>query len=230
MRRDGALPIDFPGNGCTEHADAPAREDGPDGGTGCAVHVPCHEASQEECPDDQAPDDPHGVGWPILHWPAPRGWPGTHLVQEDPHGSASILIPKARRRQCARGLIRRRMRCRGGVSHRPRGPFAAVLSLGARIGMSPVACGVGHPTTYKNDITLIDVRKGPTGRVWPCPWRGRSAGKTGTLTVTRGIEQPGELIRAPLRVYGMPSGSVITNSRSRVLTLVRVGLTVSGIP
>jgi Transposase IS66 family len=91
MRRDGALPVDFPGNRCTEHADAPACEDGPDGGTGCAVQVPCHEASQEECPDDQAPDDPHGVGWPILHWPAPRGWPGTHLVQEDPHGSASIL-------------------------------------------------------------------------------------------------------------------------------------------
>src|ERR1700692_4443454 len=85
------LPVDFPGNRCTEHADAPACEDGPDGGTGCAVQVPCHEASQEECPDDQAPDDPHGVGWPILHWPAPRGWPGTHLVQEDPHGSASIL-------------------------------------------------------------------------------------------------------------------------------------------
>jgi hypothetical protein len=34
-----------------------------------------------------------------------------------------------------------------------------VLSLGARIGMPPAACGVGHPTTYKNDITLIDVRK-----------------------------------------------------------------------
>src|ERR1035437_3666550 len=90
MRRDGALPVDFPGNRCTEHADAPACEDGPDGGTGCAVQVPYHEASQEECPDDQAPDDPHGVGWPILHWPAPRGWPGTHLVQEDPHGSAAF--------------------------------------------------------------------------------------------------------------------------------------------
>ena len=29
--------------------------------------------------------------------------------------------------------------------------------------MPPVACGVGHPTTYKNDITLIDVRKGQLG-------------------------------------------------------------------
>jgi hypothetical protein len=187
MRRDGALPVDFPGNGCTEHTDAPACEDGPDGGTGCAVQVPYHEASQEECPDDQAPDDPHGVGWPILHRPAPRGWPGTHLVQDDPHGSASILTPKARRWQHAHGLIRRHMPCRGGVSNHPRGPFVAVLSLGARIGMPPVACGVGNPTTYKNDITLIDVRKEPTGRVRPCPWRARPARKTGTLTVTHGI-------------------------------------------
>jgi len=181
MRRDGALPVDFPGNRCTEHADAPACEDCPDGGTGCAVQVPYREASQEECPDDQAPDDPHGVGWSILHWPAPRGWPGTHLVQEDPHGSASILrhttaaaaatlppaicvTPKARRWRYAHGLIRRRMPCRGGVSHHPRRPFAAVLSLGARIGMPPVACGVGHPTTYKNDITLIDEFQGAD---WP---------------------------------------------------------------
>ena len=171
----------FPGNRCTEHADAPACEDGPDGGTGCAVQVPCHEASQEDCPDDQAPDDPHGVGWPILHWPAPRGWPRTHLVQEDPHGSASILrhtaaaalppaicvTPKARRWRYAHGFIRRRMPCRGGVSHHPRRPFAAVLSLGARIGMPPVACGVGHPITYKHDITLIADSKGLTGRVRP---------------------------------------------------------------
>src|SRR5271166_3356856 len=133
MRRDGALPVDFPGNRCTEHADAPACEDCPDGGTGCAVQVPYREASQEECPDDQAPDDPHGVGWSILHWPAPRGWPGTHLVQEDPHGSASILrhttaaaaatlppaicvTPKARRWRYAHGLIRRRMPCRGELA------------------------------------------------------------------------------------------------------------------
>jgi hypothetical protein len=188
MSRDRALPVDLPGNGCTEHADAPACEDGPDGGTGCAVQIPCHEASQEECPDDQPSDDPHGVGWPILHWPAPRGRPGTHLVQENPHGSASILTPKARRWQCAHGLIRRRMPCRGGVSRHPRRPFAAVLSLGARIGMPPVACGVGHQRPIKNDITLIFVRKGAAGRVQLCPWRARSAGKTGTLTVTHGIK------------------------------------------
>jgi hypothetical protein len=204
MRRDGALPVDFPGNRCTEHADAPACEDGPDGGTGCAVQVPCHEASQEECPDDQAPDDPHGVGWPILHWPAPRGWPGTHLVQEDPHGSASILrhttaaaaaapppaicvTPKARRCRCAHGLIRRRMPCRGGVSHHPRRPFAAVLSLGARIGMPPVACGAGHPATYKNDITLIDEFQ-----------RGRLAGYGRDIVITFGQEEaPALALRSP---------------------------------
>jgi hypothetical protein len=91
MRRDGTLPVDFPGNGCTEHADAPACEDGPDGGTGCAVQVPYHEASQDEPPDDQAPDDPYGVGRPVLHWPAPRGWPGTHLMQEGPHSTATRI-------------------------------------------------------------------------------------------------------------------------------------------
>jgi hypothetical protein len=181
MRRDGALPVDFPGNRCSEHADAPACEDGPDGGAGCAVQVPCHEASQEECPDDQAPNDPHSVGWPIRHWPAPRGWPGTHLMQEDPHGSSSILTPKVPSWQCAHGLTGRRMPCRGGVGHHPRRPFAAVLSLGARIGMPPVACGVGRPTTYKNDITLIDEFQqadGPGTAVavrYPVGWHGRGA-------------------------------------------------------
>jgi hypothetical protein len=97
-------------------------------------------------PRRSGPDDPHGVRWPILHWPAPRGWPGTHLAQEDPHGSASILTPKARRWPYAHGLMRRRMPCRRRVSHRPRRPFAAVLSLGPRIGMPPAACGGGHPT------------------------------------------------------------------------------------
>src|SRR5260370_7708151 len=86
-----ALPVDLPGNGCTEHTDAPACEDGPDGGTGCAVQVPCHEASQDECPDDQAPDDPHGVGRPVLRWPAPRGCPATHLIQNGPRDTSPTI-------------------------------------------------------------------------------------------------------------------------------------------
>ena len=219
--RDGALPIDFPRNGCTEHADAPACEDRPDGGTGCAVQVPCHEASQEECPDDQAPDDPHGVGWPIRYWPAPRGWPGTHLVQEDPHGSASILILKARSWPCAHGLIRRRVPCRGGVGHHPRRPFAAVLSLGARIGMSPVACGADYPTIYKNDITLIEVHKGPAGQVRPCP-------RDGLALCPLAHDRD---LHARVRHEGQPWWARgITDSCSGVLTLVRVRLTVSGVP
>jgi hypothetical protein len=36
---------------------------------------------------------------------------------------------------------------RGGDSHHPRRPFAAVLSLGAFIGMPPAECGVGRPIT-----------------------------------------------------------------------------------
>src|SRR5580704_2232208 len=87
-RRLRSLAVDLPGDGRTEHTDAPACEDRPDDSTGCAVQVPRHEASQDECPGDQAPDDPHGVGRPVLHWPAPRGRPGTHLMQEGPHGTA----------------------------------------------------------------------------------------------------------------------------------------------
>jgi hypothetical protein len=51
--------------------------------------------------------------------------------------------------QFAHGLIKRHMPCRGGDTHHPPRHFAPVLSLDARIGMPPVACGVGHPTTYK---------------------------------------------------------------------------------
>ena len=76
------------------------------------------------------------------------------------------------------GLVTHRVPLRGGVSRHPRRLLAAVLSLGAGIGLPPVAWGVGDPTSYKNDITLIDVSKRPTGRVRACRWRSRSAGKT----------------------------------------------------
>jgi hypothetical protein len=47
---------------------------------------------------------------------------------------------------------------RGGDAHHPRRPFAALLSLGAFIGMPPVTCGVGHPIIYQNDITFDERR------------------------------------------------------------------------
>src|ERR1022692_202965 len=67
------------------------------------------------------------------------------------------LTPKKRRRRYSHGTIRRCMPGRGGDSHHPRRPFAAVLSLGAFIGMPPVGCGVSHPISYQYDITLLCV-------------------------------------------------------------------------
>src|ERR1035441_5412898 len=69
--------------------------------------------------------------------------------------AAIRLTPKKRRRRYSHGWIRRCRPGRGGVSHHPRRPFAAVLSLGAFIGMPPAGCGAGHPVTYQRDITLI---------------------------------------------------------------------------
>src|ERR1039458_1004876 len=63
--------------------------------------------------------------------------------------------PKTRRWRYSYGTIRRCMPGRGGDAHHPRRPFAAVLSLGAFIGMPPAGCGVGHPITYQYDITLV---------------------------------------------------------------------------
>src|SRR5580693_4740672 len=65
------------------------------------------------------------------------------------------MTPKLRRWRYSIGLIRRCRPGRGGVSHHLRRRFAAVLSLGAFIGMPPAECGVGHPITYQRDITLI---------------------------------------------------------------------------
>src|SRR5580704_8079626 len=65
------------------------------------------------------------------------------------------VTPKARRCRYSIGLIRRCRPGRGGVSHHLRRRFAAVLSLGAFIGMPPAERGVGHPITYQRDITLI---------------------------------------------------------------------------
>src|ERR1017187_10547285 len=69
--------------------------------------------------------------------------------------AAIRLTPKKRRRRYSHGWIRRCRPGRGGVSHHPRRPFAAVLSLGAFIGMPPLGRGAGHPVTYQRDITLI---------------------------------------------------------------------------
>ena len=44
---------------------------------------------------------------------------------------------------------------RGGDAHHPRRPFAAVLLLGAFIGVASCGRGAGHPITYKCDIILI---------------------------------------------------------------------------
>ena len=69
---------------------------------------------------------------------------------------APMRTPAQKRRwRYSHGAIMRCMPDRGGDAHHPRGPFGAVLSLGACIGMPPVGCGVGHPVTYQNDITLI---------------------------------------------------------------------------
>src|SRR5271169_6032587 len=68
---------------------------------------------------------------------------------------AMRVTPKPRRWRNSIGLIRRCRPGRGGVSHHLRRRFAAVLSLGAFIGMPPVGCGVGHSTTYQYDIILI---------------------------------------------------------------------------
>src|ERR1039457_2875348 len=70
--------------------------------------------------------------------------------------AAVRLTPKKRRRRYSHGWIRRCRPGRGGVSHHPRRPFRAVLSLGAFIGMPPVGCGAGHPIIYQYDSTLID--------------------------------------------------------------------------
>src|ERR1017187_5305241 len=69
--------------------------------------------------------------------------------------AAIRLTPKKRRRRYSHGWIRRCRPGRGGVSHHPRRPFAAVLSLGAFIGMPPLGRGAGHPGTYQRDIRLI---------------------------------------------------------------------------
>src|SRR5215472_594723 len=68
----------------------------------------------------------------------------------------TIRVPPNRRRcRYSHGLIKRCMPGRGGDSHHPRRPFAAVLSLGVFIGIPPAECGVGYPITYQSDITLI---------------------------------------------------------------------------
>ena len=61
---------------------------------------------------------------------------------------------------------------RGGVPQRHQVvvELEAVLSFRAFIGILPVSCGVGYPTTYKNDIILISElsrhsRQGRTTRV-----------------------------------------------------------------
>src|ERR1035441_4529884 len=82
--------------------------------------------------------------------------------------AAIRLTPKKRRRRYSHGWIRRCRPGRGGVSHHPRRRFAAVLSLGAFIGMPPLGCGAGHPVTYQRDITLIgglSMVAVPTGRL-----------------------------------------------------------------
>jgi hypothetical protein len=68
---------------------------------------------------------------------------------------APRTTPEARRWRYSHGAIERCRPDRGGVAHHSRRPFGAVLSLGAFIATPPVSCGVGHPTTYQVDITLL---------------------------------------------------------------------------
>jgi len=57
-------------------------------------------------------------------------------------------IVNMRRWRYSHGLIRRCMPGRGGDSHHPRRPLAAVLSLSAFIGMPPAECGAGYLITH----------------------------------------------------------------------------------
>jgi hypothetical protein len=72
------------------------------------------------------------------------------------------------------GAMMRCMPDRGGVPQRHQVvvELEAVLSFCAFIGILPVSCGVGYPTTYQNDITLIDLVKGDS-RMGPAR-RGRA--------------------------------------------------------
>src|SRR5215471_8819993 len=67
---------------------------------------------------------------------------------------------KARRWRYSHGWIRRCRPGRRGVSHHPRRPFGAVLSLSAFIGVPPVGVARATRTIYQSDITLIDGRQG----------------------------------------------------------------------
>ena len=101
--------------------------------------------------------------------------------------------PNARRWRYSNGQIMRRMPDRGGDAHHPRRPLGPVLSFCAFIGILPVNCGVGYPTTYKNDITLISALS-------------RAAGQAALACLPAGLVRRGGLPDTPLRVGEVQRG------------------------
>ena len=98
-------------------------------------------------------------------------------MQQGPHGSASILTAKARMWQYSDGLAQAPYAvCAGELATTRAGLSQRCCRWVRASGCLPSPGGVGHPTSYKNDITLIDVRKRPHGRAYP--WRERLAGMT----------------------------------------------------